>query len=97
MLVVYRFFFFVEREYINYELIKQKRVTLDTSKAKASNTCTGALEKVIKSELWSQPVFASKSAQPFASLKMCLSKQLSNLSIKDLRMEIEKSSKKQWN
>ena len=31
------FFFLVKREYINYELIKRKRVALDTSKVKASN------------------------------------------------------------
>ena len=79
------FFFLVKRKYINYELIKRKRVLLDTSKAKASSTYAGALEKEIKSGLWSQPVFASKSTQPFASLKMCLSEQLSNLSIKDLQ------------
>ena len=62
------FFFLVKREYINYELIKRKRVALDTLKAKASNTCAGALGKEIKSGLWSQPVFASKSVSPFASL-----------------------------
>ena len=46
------FFFWVKREYIDYELIKRKRVALDTSKAKASSTYTGALEKEIKSGLW---------------------------------------------
>ena len=79
------FFFLVKRKYINYELIKWKRVLLDTSKAKASSTYVGALGKEIKFEVWSQPAFASKSAQPFASLNMCLREQISNLSIKDLQ------------
>jgi hypothetical protein len=75
----------VKRKYINYELIKRKRVAFDTSKAKASNTYAGALKKEIKSEDWAQQALASKSAQPFASLKMCLREQMSNLSIRDLQ------------
>jgi uncharacterized protein YacL len=44
-------FFLVKRNYINYALIKRKRVAFDTSKAKASSTYAGALGKEIKSEV----------------------------------------------
>jgi hypothetical protein len=62
----HKVFFFGEKE-IYYELIKRKRVAFETSKAKASSTCARALEKARKSEDWTQPVFASRSAQPFAT------------------------------
>ena len=74
-------------EYLNYELIKRKQVAFDTSKAKASSTYAGALGKEIKSGNCSQPDFANKSVQPFASLKICLREHISNPSIKDLQSD----------
>ncbi len=46
---IYIFFFWLKGNYINYELIKRKRVAFDISKVKTSSTYAGTLGKEIKS------------------------------------------------